>query len=132
MQEPDTGRRSFLGIAAAAAAALLPRPLRAAEAPRDGAIVTAVTLIHGLPGREAELEAHLRSLAAPTRAEPGCLAYDLYRSPEHPHEFMRFERWESAAALERHKQTPHLRASFEKRRREGWTTEILTWRRVAD
>lgn len=94
--------------------------------------LTAVTLIHGRPGQEADLKPHLLSLAAPTRTEPGNIAYDLYQSPERPWEFMRFERWANAAALDAHKQTAHLRGSFEKRQREGWTTEILTWRRVAE
>jgi glc operon protein GlcG len=98
----------------------------------DARLVTAVTLIHGIPGKEEELKQHLLSLTAPTRAEPGCLAYDLYQSPDQKHEFMRFEIWTSAEALEEHKKTPHLRTSFEKRQREGWTTQILTWRRVPD
>ncbi|HEX6852497.1 MAG TPA: SMP-30/gluconolactonase/LRE family protein [Candidatus Polarisedimenticolaceae bacterium] len=97
--------------------------------PPPGAL-TAVTLIHGLPGRGADLERHLLSLEGPTRAEPGCLRYDLYRSPDAPHEFMRYEVWSSAEALEAHKRSPHLKASFEKRQREGWTTQILTWDRV--
>jgi quinol monooxygenase YgiN len=94
--------------------------------------VTAVTLIHGIPGKERDLEEHLLSLAAPTRAEQGCITYDLYRSPDAAHEFMRFEVWASAEALEAHKRSPHLRASFEKRQREGWTTQILTWDRVPE
>lgn len=89
--------------------------------------ITAVTLVHGLAGAEADLRAHLLSLSAPTRAEPGCLRYDLYQSSVTPHEFMRLEVWESLAALEAHKKTPHLAASFAKRQREGWTTEILTF-----
>ena len=101
----------------------------AAVAPPPGAI-TAVTLIHGLPGHEDDLMSHLLSLSAATRAEPGCLVYDLYQSTAQPNEFMRYEVWSSAAALEAHKQSPHLRASFEKRRSEGWTTQILTWNRV--
>lgn len=94
--------------------------------------LTAVTLVHGIPGKEAELKQHLLSLAAPTRAEPGCLTYDLYQSDKQKHEFMRFEVWASAAALEAHKLSPHLKASFEKRQREGWTTQILTFNRVAE
>ncbi len=92
--------------------------------------ITAVTLIHGLPGMEAGLKQHLLSLSAPTRAEPGCLRYDLYQSTVNPHEFMRLEVWSSIDALEAHKRTPHLRASFERRQREGWTTEILTFQRA--
>lgn len=41
-----------------------------------------------------------------------------------------FEIWTSRDALESHKQMPHLSASFEKRQREGWSTEIAVWRRV--
>jgi quinol monooxygenase YgiN/quercetin dioxygenase-like cupin family protein len=100
---------------------------RAARAPHE---ITAVTLIHGLPGKEGDLKAHLLSLSAPTRAESGCLQYDLYQSSANPHEFMRLEVWESPAHLEAHKLTPHLRASFEKRQREGWTTEILVFQRA--
>ena len=93
--------------------------------------VTAFTLIHGIPGREDDLRAHLLSLTAPTRAEAGCLAYDLYQHPERKHEFLRFEVWSGREALEAHKKSPHLRASFEKRQREGWTTEIVLWNRTA-
>jgi quinol monooxygenase YgiN len=117
-----------------AATMLLPlataRPTIAAALP-SGAL-TAVTLIHGIPGAEDDLKAHLLSLAAPTRAEPGCIAYDLYQSPQHAHEFMRFEIWANPQALEVHKNTPHLKASFAKRQKEGWTTQILTWIRVEE
>ena len=131
MSGPTTSRRSLLaGATALAAGLLLPRSRGArAEAGSDDA-VTAVTFIHGIPGSAQDLEAHLLSLAAPTRAEPGCLAYDLYRSPDAPGEFLRLERWRSPADLEAHKATPHLRASFEKRQREGWTTQITIWTRV--
>jgi glc operon protein GlcG len=94
--------------------------------------IAAVTLIHGVPGKQESLKQHLLSLAAPTRAEPGALLYDLYQSTEQAHEFMRFEMWSSAEALEKHKQTPHLRDSFQRRQREGWTTEIRTWTRVPE
>ena len=124
-----TSRREFL-FAAAGAAALAAGPERASPAPLPPGWVAATTRIHGLPGRERELEGHLLSLAAPTRAEAGCVVYDLYRSPEAKHEFLRFEIWTSADALEAHKQTPHIRASFEKRQREGWSTEIVVWQRV--
>jgi quinol monooxygenase YgiN len=45
---------------------------------------------------------------------------------------MRFEVWTSLEALEVHKQTPHLRASFEKRRKEGWTTQIMIFKQVPE
>jgi quinol monooxygenase YgiN len=113
--------------AGSAASALFPTGAGARGCP---GWIAAVTLIHGLPGRDEELKQHLLSLSGPTRAEPGCVAYDLYQDPAERHEFMRFEIWTSAEALEAHKRMPHLRASFEKRQREGWTTEIRVWERV--
>lgn len=93
-------------------------------------LLTAVTFIHGLVGKEEEMKDHLLSLTAPTLAEPGCLTYDLYQSPEQKNEFMRFEVWRNDEALELHKMMPHLKASFELRKQQGWTTEITRWRRV--
>jgi beta-alanine degradation protein BauB len=90
--------------------------------------LTAFTFVHGLPGQADSLKAHLLSLAAPTRAEAGAIRYDLYQSVEHPDEFLRHEVWRDRPALEAHKATPPLRASFARRQREGWTTEITLWR----
>lgn len=95
-------------------------------------VLTAVTFIEGRPGKGAEVKRELLSLSAPTRAEEGNLRYDLYRSVDAPDRFMRLEVWRDEAALERHKATPHLRASFERRKDEGWRTEITRWRRVPE
>jgi quinol monooxygenase YgiN/quercetin dioxygenase-like cupin family protein len=89
-------------------------------------LLTAVTFIRGVVGKEEELKKELLALAGPTRAEPGCLTYDLYQSPDKKNLFMRYEVWRNAAALEEHKATPHIRASFAKRQQQGWTTEITT------
>jgi quinol monooxygenase YgiN len=92
--------------------------------------LTAVTFIRGAPGKEQDIQRELLALTAPTRAEPGSIQYDLYQSLERPHEFMRFEVWRSPEALERHKASPHLKASFERRKDQGWMTDITLWRRV--
>lgn len=94
--------------------------------------LTAVTFIRGPEGKEAEVKRELLSLTGPTRAEPGSLRYDLYQSVARPSDFMRFEVWRNPEALELHKATPHLRASFERRKDQGWLTEITLWQRVAD
>lgn len=101
-------------------------------APASPDEITAATLIHGLIGKEDDLKRHLLSLAPTTRVEPGAIRYDLYQSPERPNEFMRFEVWSNLEALEAHKGRPHLRASFEKRQREGWSTEIMVFKRVPE
>jgi quinol monooxygenase YgiN/quercetin dioxygenase-like cupin family protein len=95
-------------------------------------VLTAVTFIQGRPGADAEVKRELLSLTGPTRAEPGALAYDLYQSVDQPGRFMRIEVWRNAQALEDHKDTPHLRASFERRRNAGWMTEITRWHRVPE
>ncbi|MCI0528332.1 MAG: antibiotic biosynthesis monooxygenase [Nitrospira sp.] len=81
--------------------------------------LTAVTFIQGVEGKEEELKRELLSLEAPTRAEPGNITYDLYQSPEKKNEFMRFEVWRNPKALEAHKATPHIKASFERRQKQG-------------
>ncbi len=92
--------------------------------------LTAVTFIEGMEGREEELKSELLALTAPTRAEAGNVAYDLYRSTDKPNQFVRFEIWRSAQALEDHKATAHIKASFAKRQQQGWKTNITTWTRV--
>ena len=95
-------------------------------------LLTAVTFIRGPEGSEQDLLAELLSTTAPTRAEPGNLRYDLYQSSTNKNYFMRFEVWRNPQALEDHKTTPHLKASFERRKNKNWMTEITTWRRVSD
>lgn len=102
----------------------------AAAAMNDAELLTAVTFIRGPEGSEQDLMTELLSTTAPTRAEAGNLRYDLYQSPTQRNYFMRFEVWRSLADLEAHKLTPHLKASFERRKNKGWMTEITTWKRV--
>jgi quinol monooxygenase YgiN/quercetin dioxygenase-like cupin family protein len=104
----------------------------AGGATNEAALLTAVTFIKGPEGSEQDLMTELLSTTAPTRAEAGNIRYDLYQSPTQKNYFMRFEIWRSAADLEAHKLTPHLKASFERRKNKGWMTEITTWKRVSD
>ena len=107
-------------------------PKAAATMSAEEQLLTAITFIRGPEGSEADLMSELLSTTAPTRAEPGNLRYDLYQSATQKNYFMRFEVWRNPQALEDHKLTPHLKASFERRKNKGWMTEITTWRRVAD
>lgn len=95
-------------------------------------LLTAITFIRGPEGSEQDLLTELLSTTTPTRAEPGNVRYDLYQSPTNRNYFMRFEIWRNPQALEEHKVTPHLKASFERRKNKGWMTEITTWKRVSD
>ena len=104
----------------------------AAEAMIEADLLTAVTFIRGPEGSEQDLVTELLSTTEPTRAEAGNIRYDLYQSPTQKNYFMRFEVWRNPQALEDHKLTPHLKASFERRKNKGWMTEITTWKRVPD
>jgi quinol monooxygenase YgiN len=95
-------------------------------------VLTAVTFIQGREGKGSQVKRELLSLTAPTRAEPGSIVYDLYQSVDRPDRFMRIEVWRDAEALELHKATPHLKASFARRKDEGWMTEITRWERVPE
>jgi quinol monooxygenase YgiN len=48
-----------------------------------------------------------------TRAEPGCVAYDIGRDADSPDRFVVYERWRDLAALEEHLLTAHFAASGE-------------------
>ena len=50
------------------------------------------------PGKRAELLAELLLLVAPTRAEDGCVLYDLHESAEDDHVFAFYEIWRDEAA----------------------------------
>ena len=70
--------------------------------------LTIVAHIRALP-EWAELE----KLVAPTRAEAGCLQYDLHRDDEDPAHFLFFENWESRELWQAHMAAPHLAAYLE-------------------
>ena len=104
----------------------------AGQSASEDDLLTAVTFIRGIKGKEEELKRELLALAAPTRAEPGNITYDLYQSPNQKNLFMRLEVWRNPEALEIHKASPHIKASFKKRQEQGWMTEITTWKRVRE
>lgn len=56
----------------------------------------------------AEAEGYLRELIAPTRAEPGCRTYEIYRSKDDPHAFFFYEIYDDEAAIDAHRASPHF------------------------
>ena len=49
-----------------------------------------------------------RALVAATRAEPLCIAYDLFEDRKDPGHFIFVEKWPDQAALDAHCQTEHF------------------------
>src|ERR1700746_4169678 len=61
-----------------------------------------------LKGKESQLRALLKGMLAPTHAEPGCKAYELYESNSKGR-FYIYEIYESQAALDQHAASPHFK-----------------------
>jgi quinol monooxygenase YgiN len=60
-------------------------------------------------GCEEDLKVLLEMMVVPSKAEPGCLNYNIYQYKNNPRKFMAVETWESEEALEGHKNSPHYK-----------------------
>ncbi|WP_137170410.1 putative quinol monooxygenase [Marinomonas sp. FW-1] len=65
------------------------------------------------PGKGAELQAALETLIEPTRAEVGCLQYDLHQNNKNSDAFVFFERWADYDVWQDHMKTDHINAFLE-------------------
>jgi quinol monooxygenase YgiN/predicted ester cyclase len=60
-------------------------------------------------GREKDLENALPEVAAPTRAQQGCLQFEVFRSATDPSAIIGFEHWASEEDHARHLQGDHVK-----------------------
>jgi quinol monooxygenase YgiN len=60
-------------------------------------------------GEEQRVGDGLANLVAPTRAEHGCLVFEVHRDAAHPREFSIYEQWTDHAAHAAHQQSDHFR-----------------------
>ena len=65
-----------------------------------------------ISGRGGEVAAAIAEsgVVGLTRAEPGCLEYDIGRDSETPDRFVAYERWRDVMALRDHLRTAHFAA----------------------
>jgi quinol monooxygenase YgiN len=73
-------------------------------------MLTVVARLRAKPGREEEVKKALLDNVAPSRAERGCIDYDLHQSHEDPALFLFYENWESQEDLDAHSQSAHIQA----------------------
>lgn len=73
-----------------------------------GKQVTVVVRIKAKAGMEAQVRQELLNLLRPTRAEKGCLNFDMHQDPHDPTLFLFHENWVSEDDLQRHFETPHI------------------------
>lgn len=78
----------------------------------ESEMVRVVARLVAKEGQEEALGAELVGLLEPTRAEPGCVRYELWRNAADPREFTFVEEWASGEALEGHFETPHVRGAL--------------------
>lgn len=62
---------------------------------------------HAKAGNESAVEAALREVGPPTRAEAGCLSLNTFRSTRDPQLFYLHSRWVDEAAFDLHATLPH-------------------------
>lgn len=87
--------------------------------------LTLIAEITAKPGKEAEVEGVLRGLLVPTRAEDGCVAYNLHLDNENAAHFVLTETWATVPLWQTHMTSPHL-TEFQSR-----TDELVAeWRLV--
>ncbi|MCL4486686.1 MAG: antibiotic biosynthesis monooxygenase [Chloroflexi bacterium] len=70
--------------------------------------VIVIATARSQPGKEKQLERALREVAHPTRQQPGCVRFSLYRSEDDPGVIVGVERWASKADHDRHLQGTHF------------------------
>ena len=73
-----------------------------------------VARIQAAPGVADALEADMKILVEGTRAEAGCIRYDLHRGTENPDIFVFVEEWETKALWQAHMQGEAIRAFNER------------------
>jgi quinol monooxygenase YgiN len=72
--------------------------------------LTIVANIKANPDKIALVKKELEKLLAITRAEAGCINYDLHQDNANPAHFMFYENWESRELWQTHMNAPHLAA----------------------
>jgi quinol monooxygenase YgiN len=85
--------------------------------------LTVIARLKAKEGKEDALQQVLMGLLAPTRAENGCVFYDMHKSADEPGLFMFTEEWATRPLWDDHMNSPHLQA-FSARQDElvdNWT-----------
>ena len=63
--------------------------------------------LHAREGEESSVEQALRDVMTPSRGEPGCLSFHIFRSTRDRRLFFIHSRWVDEAAFQLHAELPH-------------------------
>ena len=89
-------------------------------------ITKSVTFI-AKEGCEAKMKELLSAMVAPSKAEHGCLFYEIFQYENERRRFMAVETWEDEAALNGHKNSAHYavyKSSYEPYCEKKYTDEL--------
>ena len=75
--------------------------------------LTIVAHVHAKSGKVDFVKSELLKLIPITRAEEGCLQYDLHQDNEDPAHFVFYENWVSRELWQTHMNAPHLTGYME-------------------
>jgi len=75
--------------------------------------LTIVANIHAEADKVELVKNELEKLIAPTRAEEGCLQYDLHQDNTNPTHFLFYENWTTRELWQQHMDAPHIKAYME-------------------
>lgn len=95
--------------------------------------VTVVVRLKAKAGKEAQVRQELFNLLTltPTRAEQGCLNFDMHEAPNDPSLFLFHEKWTRENDLKRHFETPHNKRWVELTKTLlAEPLELTKWRKV--
>ena len=79
-------------------------------------------------GCEEKMKALLSAMVKPSKAEKGCIFYEIFQYEHNPRKFMAVETWENEAALEGHKASAHYavyKSSYEPYCEKKYTDELI-------
>ncbi|MCI0500868.1 MAG: antibiotic biosynthesis monooxygenase [Epsilonproteobacteria bacterium] len=78
-------------------------------------------------GCEVKMKELLSAMVIPSKAEVGCVFYEIFQYENNPKKFMAVETWANEEALEGHKHSDHYKiykTSFEPFCEEKYTDEL--------
>jgi quinol monooxygenase YgiN len=90
-------------------------------------ITKSVTFI-AKDGCENKMKELLSAMVLPSKAENGCLFYEIVQYKDEPQRFMAVETWENEEALDGHKSSSHYKiykSSYEPFCDEKYTDELI-------
>jgi quinol monooxygenase YgiN len=76
--------------------------------------VTVIAHLRARPGKEKQTREALLALCGPTRAERGCINYDLHQSADSTALFAFHENWECKEDLDLHLKSAHVQGFFKR------------------